>query len=298
MSEPATTLHQALGDPEIVVAPGVYDAFTALMAEQAGFRTLYLSGASIAYMRFGVPDIGLVGMNEVAGVLSAIRERISVPLIVDADTGYGNALNVMRTVRLFERLGASAIQIEDQTMPKRCGHLDGKELVPSGEMVGKIKMALESRESDDLLIIARTDAIASEGLDAALDRAMRYRDAGADVLFVEAPRSVAEMEKIVARLDGTVPLMANMVEGGKTPSLDARTLQDLGFSLVIFPGGLARALTHMATDYLASLKEHGSTAPFRNRMVPFDELNRILGTERLLQAGARFDEENFGDDTV
>ncbi len=298
MSEPTTTLRDALQDPEIAVAPGVYDAFTALMAEQAGFRTLYLSGASIAYMRFGVPDIGLVGMNEVAGVLSAIRERISVPLIVDADTGYGNALNVMRTVRLFERLGASAIQIEDQTMPKRCGHLDGKELVPCGEMVGKIKMALETRENEDLLIIARTDAIASEGLDAALERAMRYRDAGADVLFVEAPRSVAEMEKIVARLDGTVPLMANMVEGGKTPALDVRTLQDLGFSLVIFPGGLARALVHMATDYFASLKQHGSTAPFQNRMVPFDELNRILGTERLLAAGARFDEENFDDDTV
>lgn len=189
-----TALRQQLAAPEIVVAPGVYDALTALLAVEAGFRTLYLSGASIAYTRFGRPDIGLVGMSEVAATLSAIRERTDIPLVVDADTGFGNALNVMRTVRLFERNGASALQIEDQTMPKRCGHLAEKALVPADEMVGKVKAAVDARQDPDLVLIARTDAVAVEGLGAALDRAEAYREAGADMVFVEAPRSRDELE--------------------------------------------------------------------------------------------------------
>ncbi|MBT4491034.1 MAG: isocitrate lyase/PEP mutase family protein, partial [Rhodospirillaceae bacterium] len=184
------SLRELLQAPEIVVAPGIYDAFGALMVERAGFPAAYLSGASIAYTRFGRPDLGLVGMDEVAAVLSAIGERVQAPLIVDADTGYGNALNVIRTTKLFERNGATVIQLEDQDLPKRCGHLAGKTLVPAAEMVGKIKAALDARRSADTLIMARTDAIAVEGLDAALDRAERYREAGADILFVEAPRDV------------------------------------------------------------------------------------------------------------
>lgn len=188
MSMPALLAHEA-----ILVVPGVYDALSAAMAEAAGFQALYLSGASIAYTRLGRPDIGLVGMDEVAATLSAIAERIAVPLMVDADTGYGNALNVLRTVRLFERNGAAVIQLEDQQLPKRCGHLNGKTLVPPGEMVGKLKAALDARRSDATLIMARTDAIGVEGLEAALDRAEAYLEAGADILFVEGPNSHEEM---------------------------------------------------------------------------------------------------------
>jgi 2-methylisocitrate lyase-like PEP mutase family enzyme len=272
----------------IVVAPGVYDAFTALVAEQAAFKTLYVSGAAIAYTRLGRSDIGLVSMSEVADVIGTIRDRVAADLIVDADTGYGNALNVARTVRLFERAGANAIQIEDQSFPKRCGHLDEKRLVPAAEMVGKIKAALDSRQSRDTLVIARTDAVGVEGFDKAIERALAYRDAGADVLFVEAPKTQAELKRISPVLGG-VPLMANMVEGGKTPVLAAAELEALGFALVIFPGGIVRALGQMASEYYASLATHGTSEPFRNRMLDFTGLNDLIGTPELLAVGKRYD---------
>jgi 2-methylisocitrate lyase-like PEP mutase family enzyme len=272
----------------IVVAPGVYDAFTALVAEQSAFKTLYVSGAAIAYTRLGRSDIGLVSMSEVADVVAMIRDRVAAALIVDADTGYGNALNVARTVRLFERSGANAIQIEDQSFPKRCGHLDEKRLVPAAEMVGKIKAALDARQSRDTLLIARTDAVGVEGFDKAIERALAYRDAGADILFVEAPKTETELKRIAPALSG-VPLMANMVEGGKTPLLAAAELEALGFALVIFPGGIVRALAHMASEYYASLAAHGTSEPFRNRMLDFTSLNDLIGTPELLAVGKRYD---------
>jgi 2-methylisocitrate lyase-like PEP mutase family enzyme len=243
------SLRARLKQNGIVLAPGIYDALSGLLAERAGFEALYLSGASIAYTRHGGPDIGLVTMTEVADTLGSIRERVKLPLIVDGDTGFGNALNVMRTVRLFERAGASAIQLEDQTLPKRCGHLDGKTLVPAAEMAGKIKAALDARSSDETLIIARTDAVAVEGLDAALARAELYLEAGADVLFVEALRTKEQMQQGLARIAGRAPMLANMVEGGKTPLLSAAELEALGYGIVIFPGGLVRALTRTATEW-------------------------------------------------
>jgi 2-methylisocitrate lyase-like PEP mutase family enzyme len=281
----------------IVLAPGIYDALTALIARDAGFETLYLSGASIAYTRFGVPDIGLLGMTEVADVLGAITDRIDTPVIVDADTGWGNALNVMRTVRAFERAGAQALQLEDQAMPKRCGHLKGKTLVPAAEMVGKIKAAVDTRNSDGTLIIARTDAIAVEGFEPALERAERYAEAGADVLFVEAPRDRNEMDGIVARLGNRAPLMANMVEGGSTPILDTETLRSIGFRLVIFPGGTARAVSALLADYYATLRRDGTTDAFRERMHMFNGLNEMIGTPGYLALGASYDASNFGDGT-
>jgi len=287
------SLLDLLQGPEIVLVPGIYDAFGALMVERAGFSAAYLSGASIAYTRFGRPDLGLVGMDEVAAVISAIGERVQVPLIVDADTGYGNALNVIRTVKLFERNGANVIQLEDQSLPKRCGHLAGKTLVPAGEMVGKIKAALDARHSADTLIMARTDAIAVESLDAALARAECYREAGAHILFVEAPRDVSEMRAVTNRLGGQVPLLANMVEGGKTPILPARELQEIGYSIAIFPGGLARAVGHLMGRYLASLQSHGDTGPFRDQMIDFDEMNALIGTPEMLAIGERYDAGNF-----
>jgi 2-methylisocitrate lyase-like PEP mutase family enzyme len=286
-------LKQLLKAPEITVAPGIYDALGAALVQQAGFDVAYLSGASIAYTRFGRPDIGLVGMSEVADTLSAITERTDMQVIVDADTGFGNALNVMRTVRLFESCGAAAIQLEDQTLPKRCGHLAGKTLVPKGEMVGKIHAALDARRSPDTLIIARTDGIAVEGFDAALERAHAYSEAGADVLFIEAPQTTQQMQAITGEFGGTIPLMANMVEGGKTPQKTAQELEEIGFSLAIFPGGMVRAVAKTMQAYLASLSTHGSNLPFGGNMLDFDQLNRLLGTDDLLALGAGYDAANY-----
>ena len=285
----ATRLRGRLGAKPILIAPGVYDGLSALLAEQAGAEAVYLSGASIAYTRFGRPDIGLVDMTEVAEILAAIRERVACPVLVDADTGYGNALNVQRTVRAFERAGADAIQLEDQSLPKRCGHLAGKSLVAAEEMLGKIKAALDARRSDQTLIIARCDAIAVEGLEAALERSAAYAEAGADLIFVEAPQSCEDMARIVDVLGGRVPLMANMVEGGRTPPLSAPELEELGFDLVIFPGGLVRAFASMAQDYFAALLANGSNQPFRDRMVDFETLNVVIGTPELLELGQGYD---------
>lgn len=289
------SLRQRLAAPGITIVPGIYDALGSVLVQQVGYHVAYLSGASIAYTRFGRPDIGLVGMSEVAETLSAITERSDLPVIVDGDTGFGNALNVMRTVRLFETCGAAAIQLEDQTLPKRCGHLTGKTLVPKGEMVGKIKAALDARRQAETLIIARTDGIAVEGFDAALERAEHYVEAGADVLFVEAPQTPSQMRAIVAQFGGRIPLMANMVEGGMTPQKTAAELQDIGYSLVIFPGGMVRAMAHSARAYLERLNTHGTNQPFRDQMLDFSELNEMLGTDNMLAIGARYDAKNFED---
>lgn len=285
------TLKQRLGEKRILLAPGVYDALSGLIAAQAGAEAVYLSGASIAYTRFGRPDIGLVSMSEVADTVAVLRDRIGLPIVVDADNGFGNALNVQRTVRVFERMGANALQLEDQTMPKRCGHLDGKSLIPPGEMAGKIRAACDARACDDTLVIGRTDAIAVEGFEAALERAEAYLEAGADMLFIEAPQSMDQIARIVARFAGRVPLMANMVEGGRTPIVDAAGLEKLGFSFVIFPGGIVRAVAATQRDYYRNLTRTGSNESFRDRMFDFAGLNAVLGTPELLAQGRRYDGE-------
>jgi len=282
-----TTMRQIMSERPLT-APGVYDAFTALLAEQAGFEALYLSGASIAYTRLGRPDIGLVSFAEVRDTLSAITERVSRPVIVDADTGFGNALNTWRTVREFERAGAAAIQLEDQTAPKRCGHLDGKSLVSADEMVGKLHAALDARRSADTLIVARTDAVAVEGFEAALERAERYVEAGADVLFVEAVRSEEQMRIVCDRFAARAPLLANMVEGGKTPDRSVAELAAIGYRLAIFPGGTARAVAHALQAYFASLHARGGNRENRARMLDFGGLNALIGTPELLAQGQRF----------
>jgi len=284
-----TRLKQRLAEDKILIAPGVYDALTALIAEQAGAEAVYLSGASIAYTRFGRSDVGLVAMSEVADTVAVVRDRVTLPIVVDADNGVGNALNVQRTVRVFERMGANALQLEDQTMPKRCGHLDGKQLIPLSEMAGKIRAACDARASDNTLIIGRTDAIAVEGFNSALDRAEAYLEAGADMLFIEAPQSVEELDTICARFAGRVPLMANMVEGGKTPITSAGDLQARGFSFVIFPGGVVRAVAATARDYYANLLASGSNEKFRDRMFDFAGLNEVIGTRELLEGAKIYD---------
>ena len=280
------SLAARLAQPAPLLAPGVYDALTASMVADAGFEAAYLSGASIAYTRLGRPDIGLVSLTEVADTAAHISERTPIPLIVDADTGWGNALNVQRTVRLLERAGAAAIQLEDQTFPKRCGHLQDKTLIGAAEMAGKIRAAVDARTR--ALIIARTDAIAVEGVGPATDRAEAYLEAGADVLFIEAPEDRPQMEAIGARFGARVPLLANMVEGGRTPLASVDELGRIGFRLVIFPGGTVRAAAHALRDYLTALRRDGTTAAFSNRMFDFNGLQGMLGTRSILDAAKKY----------
>ncbi len=284
-----STLQQRLAEPRALLAPGVYDALSALIAEQAGFEALYLSGASIAYTRLGRSDVGLTTYTEVADTLARITERVQRPVIVDADTGFGNALNVQRTVRGFERAGAAMVQLEDQDFPKRCGHLDGKTLIPAAQMCGKLRAALDARHSATTLVLARTDALAVEGLDAALDRAEAYLACGVDALFIEALRTPEQMQAACARFAHRVPLLANMVEGGKTPPMTSAELGERGFRIVIFPGGTARAVAHALQGYYASLQQHGGTGPWRERMLDFDGLNALIGTPTLMALGRRYD---------
>ena len=279
---------------ELLLAPGIYDALSGLIATQSGAKAVYLSGASLAYTRFGTSDIGLVSVSEVNDTIAAITDRIPTPIIVDGDTGFGNALNVQRTVRSFERSGADAIQLEDQSFPKKCGHLAGKKLISTNEMVGKIYAALDARSNEETLIIARTDARAVEGFSEAIDRAGAYKDAGADVLFVEAPQSLGEMRKICAEFSDQIPLLANMVEGGKTPILCANDLAALGYKIAIFPGGAVRAISHHLEAYYISLLANGSNESFSSKMHNFDDLNDLIGTKELIEHGAKY--ENKGND--
>jgi 2-methylisocitrate lyase-like PEP mutase family enzyme len=289
----AQQLRKYIAASKILIAPGGSDGLSGHLIESAGFQAMYLSGASIAYTRFGLPDIGLVSMAEVASTLSVIRERVDLPIIVDADTGFGNALNVQRTVKLFERHGASAIQLEDQQLPKRCGHLAGKSLISKAEMVGKIHSALDARNNPNTLIIARTDGIAVDGIDAAMDRAHAYVDAGADMLFVEAPKNMEQMQRICGELGPRIPLLANMVEGGDTPISSAKDLQSMGYSLVIFPGALVRASTHASMNLLAYLKQHGNTDAMSENMLNLKQLNEVLETEKTLARGEAYAESKF-----
>ena len=287
-----TTLKSRVTARPILLAPGVYDPLTASLATAAGAEAIYLSGAALAYTRLGRPDIGLVSMSEIAETIALIRDRVSTPMIVDADNGYGNALNMQRTMRVFERAGANALQIEDQSYPKRCGHLAEKRLISRGEMVGKIKATVDARHSAETLVIARTDAIAVEGFDAAIDRARHYADAGADVLFVEAPGSVEDLSRIATALGKRLPLMANMVEGGLTPILSAAELEAIGFSLVIFPGGIVRAIARTAQAFYGTLLRDGTSAAFQPQMFTFGELNELIGTPQMLALGKTYDGES------
>ena len=282
-------LKKRLEQPDVLLAPGVYDALSALVAEQAGFEVLYLSGASIAYTLLGRSDVGLTTVSEVVNTLAHITDRMKIPVIVDADTGFGNALNTQRTVRDLERAGASMIQLEDQTFPKRCGHLDGKAVVPVKEMEGKLRAALDARHSSDTLVLARTDALAIEGFDATLDRAERYLECGVDALFIEAVRTPEQMDIACKRFASRIPLLANMVEGGKTPVQSAQELGGRGYKIVIFPGGTARAVAHTLQGYYASLYAHQATLPWQSQMLDFNGLNAVIGTPALLAQGKQYE---------
>jgi 2-methylisocitrate lyase-like PEP mutase family enzyme len=281
----AARLRERLARPEILIAPGVHDALAARIAERAGFDAVYFTGAGFSYTHLAAPDLGLVSLSETVWRIGAIAEATRLPVIADGDTGYGNALNISRTVHEFERAGAAAIQIEDQTFPKRCGHLTGKALISVEEMVGKIKAAVDARRSE-MLIVGRTDARGVEGIEAALERAHRYKDAGADVLFVEAPENLAELERVARALPP--PVMANMVEGGATPVLAAAELQAMGFRLVIFPGAAVRASAAAMLRMMTTLRQEGTTESLRGEMLTFAELNELVGLPEFQRREERY----------
>jgi 2-methylisocitrate lyase-like PEP mutase family enzyme len=276
----STALRRLLDGDDVVIAPGVYDGLSARLAGRAGFPAVYATGGGIA-RSMGYPDLGLLGLGEVLDRLRQIVHHARVPVIADADTGYGNALNVRRTVREFAQAGVAALHLEDQTFPKRCGHLDDKSVVPVAEMVGKVRAARDAASDTDLVLIARTDAIAVEGLDAAIERARAYAAAGADVVFVEAPTTEAQIETIARRLP--MPKLLNMFEGGKTPFVPPARLRALGYRIVIIPSDLQRAAIHAMQDVLAAIRRDGSSRGLADRMVSFAEREAIVGTAEYLE---------------
>ncbi len=280
-----TKLRQLLAAGRTVVAPGVFDGLSARLVEQAGFAAAYASGGAIARSA-GVPDLGLLSLSEIVARLDMIVDSVGIPVIADADTGYGNALNVQRAVRAFERSGVAALHLEDQTFPKKCGHYDDKAIVPAGEMAQKLKAARDALTDPDFIVIARTDAIAVEGFAAALDRAQAYGEAGADVIFVEAPTSESEIEEVARRFPGWK--LINMFQGGKTPLLPVARLEQLGYNVVIIPSDLQRAAIAAMQRALACIGRDGSTAAMSADMVSFKEREAVVGTAGYLERDKRY----------
>jgi len=280
-----TKLRQLLAAGRTVVAPGVFDGLSARLVEQAGFAAAYASGGAIARSA-GVPDLGLLSLSEIVARLDMIVDSVGIPVIADADTGYGNALNVQRAVRAFERSGVAALHLEDQTFPKKCGHYDDKAIVPAGEMAQKLKAARDALTDPDFIVIARTDAIAVEGFAAALDRAQAYGEAGADVIFVEAPTSESEIEEVARRFPGWK--LINMFQGGKTPLLPVARLEQLGYNVVIIPSDLQRAAIAAMQRALACIGRDGSTAAMSADMVSFKEREAVVATAGYLERDKRY----------
>jgi 2-methylisocitrate lyase-like PEP mutase family enzyme len=284
----STRLRALVASGQLLVVPGAANALAARVIEDVGFEAVYVTGAGMANSFLGVPDIGLLSLPEVVAHVAAIREAVDLPLIVDADTGFGNAVNVWHTVRRLERAGADAIQLEDQTFPKRCGHFEGKSVIAAGEMVQKIHAAVDARRDPDLLIIARTDAAAVHSIDAACERGNAYREAGADIIFIEGPQSEREIERIATSI--AAPKLLNVVEGGVTPALPHARLQDLGFAIVLYANlallagirGMQDALRHLRTDGDAAIRPPLATWAGRQNLVrkpAFDELGRRFAHE-------------------
>ncbi len=267
-------LRARLAEPGILVAPGAADALTARLVQNAGFEAVYITGAGIANAQFGLPDLGLLSMSEVVEMVKRIAEAVDVPVIADADTGYGNPLNVMRTVREFEHAGVAAIQIEDQVSPKRCGHFSGKEVIPAEEMVQKLRAAGAARQDPDLVLIARTDALATHGIEEAIARARLYAANGADVIFVEAPTGREQLERLPREIPA--PLLVNMTEGARTPPFSNREFEQFGYKIVIYPNSLLRTAIHAVQEALAVMQADGSTQSLLPRMVGWEERQRLV----------------------
>ncbi len=273
----AQLLRERLAEPGAITVPGVYSALTARLAEQVGFSVLYATGAGIANNMLGLADVGLLSMKEVLDQVNYIVNAVGVPVIADADTGYGNALNVYRTVKEFEKAGVAAIQIEDQVMPKRCGHFAGKQVVSIEEMLARVRAAVDARVDSNLVIIARTDAGAVFGIKEAIERAGMYIEAGADVTFVEAPRTREELELVGSCLGSRVPQLVNLMEGGATPLYELADLGRMGFKLVLYANSALRAGLAAMRDVLTHLHAHGSTISIQDRLLPKAERDALTG---------------------
>lgn len=280
-------LKKLLQAKEILVAPGAYDVFSAKMIEKIGFKTVYMTGYGTSASILGKPDVGLLSMTEMSKRAGDIAKAVNVPVIADADTGYGNPLNVRRTVMEYERGGVAGIQLEDQVFPKKCGHMMGRKIIPKEEMVQKIKAACDVREDKDFVIIARTDARTNYGLDEAIARGKAYQEAGADLIFIESPESIEEMQKINSEFS-KIPTLANMVEGGRSPNLTIDELEKLGFSIVIFSTGPLYSATKGVKDYLTELKTKGTTSSRINKMISFKEFNELIGLQDYLDLEKKY----------
>lgn len=280
-----TTLRRLLKGDRIVVAPGVYDGLSARLVRRAGFDAAYATGGGIA-RSMGYPDLGLLAMSEVIERLAGIVEHASIPVIADADTGYGNALNVRRAVHEFERAGVAGLHLEDQVFPKRCGHYEDKSVIPPEEMAQKLRAARDAARDDDLVLIARTDALAIEGLDRAIERAQIYTEAGADVIFVEAPVDEVQIEAIARRV--AAPTLINMFEGGKTPLVPLARLEQLGYRIVIIPSDLQRAAIRAMDDVLAAIRRDGNSRAVSDRMASFAEREAVVGTADYMELDRRY----------
>ena len=285
MMRASRELRELLRAGDVVVAPGVYDGLSALLVARAGFPAAYATGGGIA-RSMGYPDLGLLSLSEIASRLANIVEHAGIPVIADADTGYGNALNAQRAVREFERAGVAALHLEDQTFPKRCGHYDDKSVVPTAEMAQKLRAAREAMTDSDIVLIARTDALAAEGLDGAVERAQAYAAAGADVIFIEAPVSVEQIEAIARRVPQ--PKLINMFQGGKTPLVPVARLKALGYQIVIIPSDLQRAAIRAMDDVLAAIARDGSSAALAERMASFTEREAVVDTAAYLARDAKY----------
>ncbi len=271
---------------KILVVPGGFSPIVGMIAEQIGFEAMYMSGYGVSAYKLGMPDVGLMTMPEALETARAMARAIHIPLICDVDTGYGNALNVLRTVGEFESIGVAGIQIEDQVWPKRCGHMEGKELIPAERMVGHLHAALDARQDKDFIIIARTDARTVLGFDEAIRRANLYAQAGADVIFVESPVSMKEIEDIPRRIKA--PLMINMSEGAKTPLVTSKELQDLGYRVVIWPSSSTWAVGKAIEVVLRELRDKGTTAGVMEKMMVFPEFNKLLGLEKVMSLQKKY----------
>ena len=285
---PRARLRELLAGPGPLLAPGSYDALSARLVEQAGFDVVYMTGFGSTASLIGRPDVGLLTGTEMIDNARRIVAAVDVPVIADADTGYGNAINVVRTVQAYEQAGVAGIHLEDQVMPKKCGHMSGKVVIGAEEMAGKIRAAVAARRDPNFLLIARTDAAAVEGLDAAIARARLFADAGADVLFVEAPTSEADIEQVTTQLRDLAPLVFNWTEGGRTPGLSLARIAELGFSLVLFPLGTLFAATAGIRSLLATLRADGTPAAALAGLPSFDEFTELVGLPEIRELAGRF----------
>jgi carboxyvinyl-carboxyphosphonate phosphorylmutase len=285
---PGRRLRELLGGPQPLIAPGAYDALSARLVEQAGFDAVYMTGFGTTASLIGRPDVGLLSGAEMVDNARRIVAAVDVPVIADADTGYGNAINVLRTVQLYEQAGVAGIQLEDQVAPKKCGHMSGKAVIGTEEMVGKIRAAVAARRDPDLVVIARTDAVAVSGVAEAVSRARAYAEAGADVLFVEAPTSESDIEAVASELSGVAPLVFNWAEGGRTPPLPLERIAELGFSLVIYPIGTLLAATAGIRSLLATLKADGTPVAALGGLPTFDEFTGLVGLPEVQELEQRF----------